>query len=217
MSTLVLNGPLRPAQHQKKFMYLNSKCLFTSRIGNLSRTTSNWFREHEIENLLLKTIYFTSFLFYYFRCWKIHRARQRALWHPWGRICNWRSKGNSHRSQVSSTFKMKILNLRKYFDRLMVCNNKNCQLFFRDANCAVDWFLSHLGDPGRYQVIIMILMAANCIPVVVNHLLMAFYVPFKHTSNHNCRVGCLNVYIHTYMSFNNTPGSDVPTQFLIAP
>ena len=81
----------------------------------------------------------------------------------------------------------------------------------------VDRFLSHLGDPGRYQVIIMILMAANCIPVVVNHLLMAFYVPFKHTSNHNCRVGCLNVYIHTYMSFNNTPGSDVPTQFLIAP
>ena len=61
----------------------------------------------------------------------------------------------------------------------------------------VDRFLSHLGDPGRYQVIIMILMAANCIPVVVNHLLMAFYVPFKHTSNHNCRVGCLNVYIHT--------------------
>jgi len=52
----------------------------------------------------------------------------------------------------------------------------------------VDRFLSHLGDPGRYQVIIMILMAANCIPVVVNHLLMAFYVPFKHTSNHNCRV-----------------------------
>ena len=81
----------------------------------------------------------------------------------------------------------------------------------------VDRFLSHLGDPGRYQVIIMILMAANCIPVVVNHLLMAFYVPFKHNSNHNCRVGCLNVYIHTYMSFNNTPGSDVPTQFLIAP
>ena len=52
----------------------------------------------------------------------------------------------------------------------------------------VDRFLSHLGDPGRYQVIIMILMAANCIPVVVNHLLMAFYVPFKRTS-HNCRVG----------------------------
>ena len=61
----------------------------------------------------------------------------------------------------------------------------------------VDRFLSHLGDPGRYQVIIMILMAANCIPVVVNHLLMAFYVPFKRTS-HNCRVGstyCLHTYV----------------------
>ena len=58
----------------------------------------------------------------------------------------------------------------------------------------VDRFLSHLGDPGRYQVIIMILMAANCIPVVVNHLLMAFYVPFKRTS-HNCRVSIF-VYIH---------------------
>ena len=49
----------------------------------------------------------------------------------------------------------------------------------------VDRFLSHLGDPGRYQIIIMVLLAANCIPVVVNHLLMAFYAvktPF------NCKV-----------------------------
>ena len=106
-----------PAQLQKKFMYLLIY-LQASWIGNLTRTTLNWFRERKIENILLKTIYFTSFLFYYFRCWKIHRARQRALWLPWGRICNWRSKGNSHRSQVSSTFKMKISNLREYFDRL---------------------------------------------------------------------------------------------------
>ena len=118
-----------PAQLQKNFMYL--PIYFTTQaswIGNLSRTTLNWFRGQKIENILLKKNYFTSFLFHYFRCWKIHRARQRALWLPWGRICNWRSKGNSHRSQVSSTFKMKIfwyINGLKY---------KKCQLFFRDAN-----------------------------------------------------------------------------------
>ena len=67
----------------------------------------------------------------------------------------------------------------------------------------MDRFLSHLGDPGRYQVIIMILMAANCIPVVVNHLLMAFYVPFKPPS-HNCRVGssyCLHTNVTWVVKF----------------
>ena len=50
---------------------------------------------------------------------------------------------------------------------------------------SVDTFLSHLGDPGRFQVVIMILLATNCIPVVVNHLLMAFYAV---KTPHNCRI-----------------------------
>ena len=49
----------------------------------------------------------------------------------------------------------------------------------------MDRFLSHLGNPGRYQIIIMVLLAANCIPVVVNHLLMTFYAV---KTPHNCRV-----------------------------
>lgn len=55
----------------------------------------------------------------------------------------------------------------------------------------VDRFLSHLGNPGRYQVIIMLLLAANCIPVVVNHLLMAFYAV---ETPHNCRVISPNLF-----------------------
>ncbi len=49
----------------------------------------------------------------------------------------------------------------------------------------VDSFLSNLGDPGRFQVVIMFLLATNCIPVVVNHLLMAFYTV---KTPHHCRV-----------------------------
>jgi len=56
----------------------------------------------------------------------------------------------------------------------------------------MDRFLSHLGDPGRYQVIIMVLLAANCIPVVVNHLLMAFYAV---RTPHNCRVSLFDLSI----------------------
>ena len=53
------------------------------------------------------------------------------------------------------------------------------------APSTLDSFLVHLGDPGRFQIVVMILLASNCIPVVVNHLLMAFYaVPAPH----NCRV-----------------------------
>ena len=43
--------------------------------------------------------------------------------------------------------------------------------------------MSRLGQ--RYQVIIMFLLSANSIPVVVNHLLMAFYA---FPTRHNCRV-----------------------------
>jgi hypothetical protein len=72
----------------------------------------------------------------------------------------------------------------------------------------VDSFLANLGDPGRFQVVVMFLrkfcllygikreflaviqcynfaVATNCIPVVVNHLLMAFYAV---KTPHNCRV-----------------------------
>lgn len=50
---------------------------------------------------------------------------------------------------------------------------------------SVEAFLAHLGDPGRFQIVVMILLATNCIPVVVNHLLMAFYAV---QTPHNCRV-----------------------------
>lgn len=61
----------------------------------------------------------------------------------------------------------------------------------------LDTVLAKLGEPGKYQVtsvryfsycnvldrqvVLMLLLASNYIPVVVNHLLMAFYtgkVPF---------------------------------------
>ena len=50
----------------------------------------------------------------------------------------------------------------------------------------LDSVLGKLGNPGKYQVVLMLLLATNYIPVVVNHLLMAFYsarVPFT------CQVG----------------------------
>ena len=55
----------------------------------------------------------------------------------------------------------------------------------------MDRFLSHLGNPGRYQIIIMVLLAANCIPVVVNHLLMTFYAV---KTPHNCRVSYFKIF-----------------------
>ncbi|TRY70254.1 hypothetical protein TCAL_07532 [Tigriopus californicus] len=55
----------------------------------------------------------------------------------------------------------------------------------RPGSSSVDAFLAHLGDPGRFQIVVMILLASNCIPVVVNHLLMAFYAV---STSHNCRV-----------------------------
>ena len=55
----------------------------------------------------------------------------------------------------------------------------------------VDGFLSNLGDPGRFQIVVMILLASNCIPVVVNHLLMAFYAV---STPHNCRVSLVVVF-----------------------
>ena len=55
---------------------------------------------------------------------------------------------------------------------------KGCRILPEDRLMTVEWFLLHLGDPGWYKVIVKILMAANCIPVVVNYILMAFYVPF---------------------------------------
>eukprot|EP00094_Tigriopus_californicus_P007820 TCALIF_07531-PA protein Name:"Protein of unknown function" AED:0.73 eAED:0.75 QI:0/0/0/1/0/0.5/2/0/80 len=54
----------------------------------------------------------------------------------------------------------------------------------RPGSSSVDAFLAHLGDPGRFQIVVMILLASNCIPVVVNHLLMAFYAV---STSHNCR------------------------------
>ena len=66
----------------------------------------------------------------------------------------------------------------------------------------LDTVLGKLGDPGRYQVtrknqkvkicnqmlqvVLMLLLATNYIPVVVNHLLMAFYTS---KVSFNCRVG----------------------------
>lgn len=49
----------------------------------------------------------------------------------------------------------------------------------------LDTVLGKLGDPGRYQVVLMLLLATNYIPVVVNHLLMAFYTG---KVQFNCRV-----------------------------
>jgi len=49
----------------------------------------------------------------------------------------------------------------------------------------LDSVLAKLGDPGRSQMVLMVLLATNYIPVVTNHLLMALYtarVPF------NCKI-----------------------------
>ena len=48
---------------------------------------------------------------------------------------------------------------------------------------SLDKFLDQIGH--RYQIIIMFLLSANSIPIVVNHLLMAFYAV---ATPHNCRV-----------------------------
>ena len=48
---------------------------------------------------------------------------------------------------------------------------------------SLDKFLDQIGH--RYQIIIMFLLSANSIPIVVNHLLMAFYAV---STPHNCRV-----------------------------
>ena len=56
----------------------------------------------------------------------------------------------------------------------------------------LDSVLGKLGNPGKYQVVLMLLLATNYIPVVVNHLLMAFYsarVPFTCQV---CLVPCVN-------------------------
>ena len=55
----------------------------------------------------------------------------------------------------------------------------------RKSASGMDEFLMHLGNPGRFQVVVMILLSTNLIPVVVNHLLMAFYAV---SAPHNCRV-----------------------------
>ena len=50
---------------------------------------------------------------------------------------------------------------------------------------SIDKFLTQLGNPGRFQIFVMLLLASNCIPVVVNHLLMAFYAV---KTPHHCKV-----------------------------
>ncbi|XP_040579995.1 solute carrier family 22 member 7 isoform X2 [Lepeophtheirus salmonis] len=49
---------------------------------------------------------------------------------------------------------------------------------------SLDDFLKILGNPGRYQIVVLILLATNYIPVAVNHLLMAFYAV---STQHHCR------------------------------
>jgi len=49
----------------------------------------------------------------------------------------------------------------------------------------LDSVLAKLGDPGRYQVVLTLLLATNFIPVVINHILMAFYTG---KVEFNCRV-----------------------------
>jgi hypothetical protein len=50
---------------------------------------------------------------------------------------------------------------------------------------SIDKFLAKLGNPGRFQIIVMLLLASNTIPVVLNHLLMAFYAV---NTPHHCKV-----------------------------
>ena len=48
---------------------------------------------------------------------------------------------------------------------------------------SLDKFLDQIGR--RHQIIIMFLLSTNSIPLVMNHLLMAFYAA---STPHNCRV-----------------------------
>ena len=50
---------------------------------------------------------------------------------------------------------------------------------------SVEGLVRALGDPGRYQMLVMVLLCFNYVPVSVNHLLMAFH---GFTPEHNCRV-----------------------------
>ena len=50
---------------------------------------------------------------------------------------------------------------------------------------SVEGLVRALGDPGRYQLLVMVLLCFNYVPVSVNHLLMAFH---GFTPEHNCRV-----------------------------
>ena len=50
---------------------------------------------------------------------------------------------------------------------------------------SVEGLVRALGDPGRYQVLVMVLLCFNYVPVSVNHLLMAFH---GFAPDHNCRV-----------------------------
>ena len=56
---------------------------------------------------------------------------------------------------------------------------------------SLDKFLDQIGH--RYQIIIMFLLSANSIPIVVNHLLMAFYAV---STPHNCRVSKIFSWYH---------------------
>lgn len=48
-----------------------------------------------------------------------------------------------------------------------------------------DLFIQKLGNPGRYQIVVMLLLSTNYIPVVINHILMAFY---SASAPHTCKV-----------------------------
>ena len=76
------------------------------------------------------------------------------------------------------TYKNTILNLYNFFLYKIFC-----LFMFVSGPSSLDEFMSKLGR--RYQIIIMFLLSANSIPVVVNHLLMAFYA---FPTRHNCRV-----------------------------
>jgi hypothetical protein len=39
----------------------------------------------------------------------------------------------------------------------------------------VDEIYRHLGNPGRYQMCVYVLLGFNYFPIVMNHLVMAFY------------------------------------------
>ncbi|KAK3606531.1 hypothetical protein CHS0354_041490 [Potamilus streckersoni] len=47
----------------------------------------------------------------------------------------------------------------------------------------VEKLFSQLGNPGRYQKVIFMLLALNYLPVVFNHVIMAF---FGSTPKHQC-------------------------------